>query len=317
MVDYANPTPNLKRRKWGDKEMLDHPAVIAVAIPMGVSVIAVLLSRTFGRQALATHILSVGGLAGFLAAYVMLVGWPDAMPRTATQKLGYIALAGLFAGFLLDLAENAVRGLRWVVLLPAASIMWIAFPTVMRLVSDDSRGIMEWAFIAVVVALALVVLVRLSGADRPGRDGRLSRSDDSMRDGRLAQLVAAAFGLGGVCILGSAASLGLLAFAVGAVGAGAAIWNLGGPRARIGAGLVLGLGAVVVALAVQAVLFTTVAPVALILLSGCFFTDLMPFCRPLATPEKGYRIFASAPPYMLAVLAVAVAFLLGGMSGGY
>ena len=98
--------------------MLDHPAVIAVAIPMGLSLLAVAVSRALGRQPLSIHVLSIGGLAAFLVAYVMLMGWPDAMPRTATQKLGYVALAGLFAGFLLDVAGNAVRALRWSVALP-------------------------------------------------------------------------------------------------------------------------------------------------------------------------------------------------------
>ena len=86
------------------------------------------------------------------------------------------------------------------------------------------------------------------------------------------------------------------------------------PGAR---GLVLGLGAVTVAVAMQAALFSTVTPAALLLLSLCFVTDLLPFCRPMATPEKGYRILASAPPYVVAVAAVTVAFLLDGMSGGY
>ncbi|MEX2614902.1 MAG: hypothetical protein WD767_02295 [Alphaproteobacteria bacterium] len=297
--------------------MLDHPAIIAVAIPMGISVLAVVLSRTLGRQDAAMHVLSAGGLLGFFAAYVMLVGWPDAMPRTATQKLAYVALAGLFAGFLLDVAGNAVRALRWTVALPAAAIVWIALPHIMRLVSDPARGAMEWAAVIVVTILALAVLARIARPERNGRDGRLSRPENSMRDGRLAQLIAAAFGLGGICILGSAASLGLLAFAAAAVGAGAAIWNLGRQRARIGAGLVLGLGAVVTALAMQAALFTSVTSAALLLLSLCFVTDLLPFCRPMATPEKGYRILASAPPFVLAVLAVAVAFLLDGMPGGY
>ena len=283
--------------------MLDHPAVIAVAIPMGLSLLAVAVSRALGRQPLSIH--------------VLLMGWPDAMPRTATQKLGYVALAGLFAGFLLDVAGNAVRALRWSVALPAAAIVWIAFPRIMRLVSDPSRGVMEWASIIVVTVLALAVLARIAKSERNGRDGRLSRPENSMRDGRLAQLVAAAFALGGICILGSAASLGLLSFAAGAVGAGAAIWNLGRQRARIGAGLVLGLGAVTVAVAMQAALFSTVTPAALLLLSLCFVTDLLPFCRPMATPEKGYRILASAPPYVVAVAAVTVAFLLDGMSGGY
>lgn len=297
--------------------MLDHPAVIAVAIPMGLGLLAAALSRALGRQPAAIHVLSIGGLAGFFAAYVMLVGWPDAMPRTATQKLGYVALAGLFAGFLLDVAGNAVRALRWAVALPAAAIVWIAFPRIMRLVSDPSRGAMEWASIIVVTILALAVLARLAKSERNGRDGRLSRPENSMRDGRLAQLIAAAFGLGGICILGSAASLGLLAFAAAAAGAGAALWNLGRQRAPIGAGLVLGLGAVTVALAMQAALFTSVTSAALLLLSLCFVTDLVPICRPIATPEKGYRILASAPPFVVAVLAVTVAFLLDGMPGGY
>ena len=65
--------------------MLDHPAVIAVAIPMVISILFAALSRAMERQPAAIHVLSIGGLAGFLVAYVMLMGWPEAMPPIANR----------------------------------------------------------------------------------------------------------------------------------------------------------------------------------------------------------------------------------------
>ena len=285
--------------------MLDHPAIIAVAIPMAIAVVVAAIVRSLGHQGAAPHVLSLGGLAGFLAAYIMLVGWPDGLPRTATQKLGYIALAGIVAGIVLDILRRPMRPARLVFLLPVAAVLWIIVPRMLRYVGDDGRGVADWAPLLIAVVLAAAVL------------WRLTKPEGELRDGRLAQLIAASFGLGGVCILGSSASLGLLAFAVGAVGAGVAIWNLGRLRVAASAGLVLALGAVFSGLAVQAGLFSRAELVSLLTLLLCFGTDLVPALRPMATPEKGFRIVASAAPYVLAAIAVGLAVMMGGGDDPY
>lgn len=285
--------------------MFDHPAVIAVVIPMTIALVSGGLAGTLGQRPAATHLLGLGGCAGLLTAYFMLFGWPEAMPRTATQKLGYIAIAGLAAGIAIDMARQPVAAMRMAVLLPVAAVAWIVTPQFLRYVSDASRGVPDWGPILVAMLLAVAVL------------WRLTQPESGLRDGRLAQLVAACFGLGGICILGSAASLGLLAFAAGAAGAGIAVWNLGRRRAAIGCGLLLALGSVFAGLAIQAALFTTAAPIALLILLLCFVSDLVPVLRPMATPETGFRILTSAPPYVVAAVSVGIALLQGGMGGGY
>ena len=283
--------------------MLDDPGIIAAAIPMAIAVIAAGIARAAGQGGVAVHIASLGGFAGFLAAYLALVGWPDALPRTATQKLGYIAVAGLIAGVALDLAGRSGSGLRGIFILPAAAVLWIVGPQAMRYAEDSARGLADWMPLLVAAVLACAVL------------WHVMKRESGLRDGRLAQVIAACLGLGGVCIIGSAASLGLLAIAAAAAGAGIAVWNLGRRRVSPGAGLVLALGAVFAGLAVQAALFTTAEPVALLLLLACFLTDAVPMLRPMATAQGGFRILAAAPPYVLAVAAIGIAMIQGG--GGY
>jgi hypothetical protein len=284
--------------------MLDNPAIIAVVIPMVIALIVAAASRAAGQGGPAAHILSLGGFAGFLTAYLLLVGWPEGMPRTATQKLGYIAIAGLIAGALLDVAGRSGPAARAVFILPAAAVSWIVAPQALRFIGDAARGIADWAPMIAAIILAFAVL------------WHLTRPESGLRDGRLAQLIAACLGLAGVCIMGSAASLGMLALAVAAAGAGVALWNLGRRRVAPGAGLVLALGAVLTGLGVQAALFTRAEPIALVVLLACFFTDAVPAFRPMATTDRGFRILAAAPPYILAVAAVGASLLLGS-GGGY
>lgn len=195
---------------------------------------------------------------GFLVAYLVILGTPPFPPVASSQKLGYLAPAGLAAGFLLDwLGDRPL--LRWPLLVggPALGLYWISRP---RLGDLQTTTLLT---LLLLWLASLIVFLRLgSAARRPGIEASV-------------MLIMAALGAGAIAFLGRSASLAQLAVALGAAAGGFALWNWPRARYRFGAAALFGGAGSLLGLVSIMSLYSRASLIALALLLPIFFADLL------------------------------------------
>lgn len=230
------------------KDLLADPLVAGIGLPFATALVVAVAARLLG--AAGSRHGALGVPLGFLAAYVLMLGWPPLPPVSAAQKIPYavagLALFGLIADgrlarpLLLALAGGCAS---------AAALAWVAF----RPISTGSTAALTTAgaiLAAAVVAMAVLGRERA----RPAAAG--------------AALTAAALGLAAVAMIGASASIAQAAIALAAAAGGFAAANWLRPMAPLAtAGIVGGVGALAL-LAGQAAFFTRLDVTALVLLAA-------------------------------------------------
>jgi hypothetical protein len=175
-------------------DLLHHPLVPTLVLPFVVALVVAAVLMLSGVRDLAP----IGIACGLAAAWVALLGWPVAVPRTALQRLPWILAGGTVVALLAaGLADRS--GAR--VLVAALSALVIG-----AWVFGAPWGRVVEALPAITGAVAVAAL---AASASPWR-GALG-------------LAGAALGLGVVAMLLASASLGQLGLALGAATAGFAL----------------------------------------------------------------------------------------------
>jgi hypothetical protein len=282
---------------------LSEPVVQTAVLPFAVAAGAAVLLRAVGRGR-GTALAGLAVAAGFVAAYLAILGPPPFPPVSASHKIAYIVVAAAAIGLVLDLA--AVHTLISRLVLIVAGVAAGAWLIGAQLDLAD-RASLIWPA-APVAAGWLVVLWRLETARRNGATAPV-------------MLAVAAAAAAAVALLGRSASIAQLCGGLAAAAAGYALLPWLAPRSGCGRAATAAGGAAFLALATVMVAFTAVTPWALLVLLAAFLAErrgrrfaavVLPatgVVRRLLEPVP--VAFAAALP---AAAAVALAWLLS--SGG-
>jgi hypothetical protein len=222
----------------------------ALLLPFALAAGLVLALRLrFGpRQAVPAA--SLAQLAGFLAAYALLLGLPAWPPAMARDKIAWIAAGGVLLGLLLLMLPRWADALQAAVLAcPPAIVIWLAAPAALEL----SRVLPA----ALLALFGAAMIGPLAGARQ--RNPR-----------RAWMLLSALAGLAGTAALAPALSLATLALALAASLAGAL---LASRTPGLANATLLGPSGAALALATTLVLYSTASRLALALLALTFAAD--------------------------------------------
>lgn len=260
---------------------LQHPLIESLALPLAVAFALAGVLRVTGSGTRDVPFASLGVGIGFvLAIYLVSDGlaWP---PRTALQKLPYIAAGALAVGVLL---EGIAIARLWSFVAAAAmfvgALLWLAWPQFAQATAGD-LGMLLLFFLA-----GVIVLWRLSPAER--------KSDPT----EAVMLVLAALGLSGAAFNAGSLVLFQLGLALAAAVGGFVLWNWPRPRLRFGpsgrlAGAIGLLGIIALLL-----MLSDIRPWALLSLLPVFFADRA--ARLLPVPRRADRQ-AVEPVYVVLV----------------
>jgi hypothetical protein len=268
--------------------ILQNPALQSTIVPL----VAALVLTGGLRLALGPRngpLLASAGIAlGFLVALWTVQGLPPLPPRASNQKILYLVLLGLAVGLALDLTR-ARRILHWaaIVVLPLVSFAWIGE----RPVFGDPAGTAP--MLLVVWTGTALALFRLHQTAREGATAPV-------------MLMLVAFGVAGIAMLATSASMFQLALALGFAAAGFLVWNWPKPRYPLGATGLLGAGMALVAIVDILALFTRTnvlgTAVGLAVLFGVFFADRL--ARRISLQASA--VTAALRPVMLGLVCVVV-----------
>jgi hypothetical protein len=266
-----------------------------------VALAAMTLARVLASGGLRAWLTGASMALGFLTAHVVIFGWPAWPPLGAQQKIA-VAIAGSIAlGMVADLSRlgATLRRLTTFCAIAVAAV-WLILPLLRPAFSLD-LGLAAGAF-----AVALIIAWRCGAL-----------LDDAQAAG--ATLAVAAFGLSVVAVLGNTASIGQLAGALAAAATAYTIWNWLGGRDSFGVAASLGGFGALALLAAQAVAFTRINVIAIIVLLGSLFAPrLIRAGLPRLSPSSFFFAVAVAIAAAVPVgAAVAVALLAGGARSPY
>ncbi len=286
--------------------LLSDPRVQSAAAPFVVAALLTGVLRYLGGGR-GDVIGGLALLAGFFAAYWLVLGAPAWPPRGASHKIAYIALGAGALGLLLDLGRIPPLGVRVVVaiggLIGAVWLMGARF---------DLGDPMTWLWPGLPIVLAWIAVL-----------GRLeARCDDALAAPAL--LVVAAIGASLVALFGRSASIAQLSGALAAATAGYAIWNWPLARMDLARAGLFAAGAAWLGLMTQLVLFTRAESWALLALLAVFAAD-QPAASAVARLLPSHNWFGRAVGPLVhgllvaipAALAVVIASALAPPGTGY
>ena len=235
---------------------ISDPIIQSAILPLVLGFLVAGLLRALGREGRGRMLAGAAIAIGFLVSYAVLVGWPEWRPFDATDKLAYIAVAALAIGAFADLTGVPVQiKYALILVIPLFGLAWIAEP--------EFRG--DPGFGGIVT---LLLLFAASGV----ATYRLTLREGSDLTPSI-YLGAGAAGLALVGVFADAEPVYHLAFALAAATAGFALWNWPVNRFAPGAALLVGGGAILIALAGNLALYTNASRVALAALILVFFSD--------------------------------------------
>jgi hypothetical protein len=221
-----------------------------VLLPFAVAALTVLAGRFWLGTRPTVPLAALAQLAGFLLAYLALLGLPPWPPVMAREKIAFVAALGVVIGLLLLLLPRWADGLQALILAwPVAIVAWLALPAGLELAT-----VVPGALLAL---LGAAMIGPLAGAR--ARNPR-----------RVLMLSSALLGLAGIALLGQAISLGELALALAASLAG--VLAAGRSLALANAALI-GPSGSALALAATLVLQGAASRPALVLLALVFAAD--------------------------------------------
>lgn len=283
------------------QELLADPLVQSAGLPLTVAFAVAGLIRLIGGEQRGTALASVAVAVGFVCAYAAVLGWPPMPPVSSNQKLVYIAVVGLATGAALDFgrASKALERIL-VAVLPLAALIWLGWN---RLKAPDPAFL---GLIAVLWIGGMVVLWRVGDA----RGWGIASS---------VMMLMASLGAGGLAVLGSAASLAQLFFALAAALGGFMLWNWPKPRLPFRAAALFGAGLTWLALADAVVLYTKTPVVTFLPLLLVFFVEPLARRLPLPRSALGDALLpvAHAAIALIPVLAAVGTFMLLVEPSGY
>ena len=224
----------------------------SLLVPGGLAAVLALLILRVGSGQVRSAAVELASLAGFLAAYVVILGLPGWPPVGARDKLVVVGLIGAALGVLLPRSRIG-RGIApaLLVLWPLTIIGWLAWPSVPALDPEP---------IATMLALAVIGAGFLRRWDRDACRGAQ----------RAAMLISIALGLSVASVAGNAMSIAQLALALAAAVAGA---TLLGQAADLARAALIGPASLTLAIAATLALFSEVSRLGLLCLVPILWAD--------------------------------------------
>ncbi len=261
---------------------LHHPLFQALALPLLLSFALTGLARGALGATQGARWAAAGAAVAIVATWGWILGWSSA-PGSLTEKLPWACAGAALAGLGLE-AVRAGRRTQWL----AGSLLWALMLAVLV---DQPLALRLGSWL---VGVAVIHAVLNEPVDRAAA---------------VAMLVLASFGLAGVAMTAGSALLFELSLALGAAGAGCALWLWPVARIAFGAGGAIASVLAWLALAQGTAVLTTVPPGVLLLLCGAFTSG--------AVVRFGRRRLGSATarPWIetLAVAAVAALWIAAAM----
>ena len=261
-------------------EIIQTAMIEAAILPVAVTVAVAGIIR-FGLGPVRGPAMAAAAITiAFLAAYALILTWPEFPPRGSVQKLAYIALFGLMTGALIDYAGRP----KFIEILtlfaaPAAIVSWLGWS---RAQTPD----LDFGLTAAALWIAgTFVLTRLYAA----------RDADG---GAPVMLLAAAAGASAIAFFGAAASLAQLLGVVAAAAGGFLLWNWPVGRFPFGAAAILGAGGAFVSILATLVLFSDADRRALAVL-------LLVFLAPIVSRRLPFGRRRGAGPVVLGLVCLA------------
>jgi hypothetical protein len=234
-----------------DAEFLHHPLVQSGAVPFLAAFVAAALMRGIFGVRLGGAFAGLAAVIGFLAAYGVIMGVPPAFPRSANQKLPYIAGAALLLGVVGEaiVPLRRVSGLL-VFAAGAAAVLWLG----------------ERTLLASVTSAVFPLGLALAGGFVLWRLHRIGAESERRMDASAVMLVTAiaAAMLG---LHGASNAVTQLGFALAAALGGFFLINWPTPNCDAGPALTLGAGVPLLSLVALLALFTDIHPLSLALLA--------------------------------------------------
>jgi len=280
--------------------LLSDPRVQSAAAPFVVAALLTGVLRYLGGSR-SDIFAGLALLAGFFAAYWLVLGMPAWPPRGASHKIAYIMLAAGGLGLLLDLGRIPPLGVRVVVAVGAvASAVWLMGARF------DFGDPMTWLWPGLPIVLVWIAVL-----------GRLeARIDDDLSGP--AMLVVAAVGASLIALFGRSASIAQLSGALAAATAGYAIWNWPVARMDLARAAMFAAGAAWLGLMTQMVLFTRAESWALLALLAVFVAD-QPAARAVARflPSSnwfGHAVSPLAHGVLVAIPAAVAVFIASALA---
>lgn len=284
-----------------DADFLHHPLVQSGAVPFLAAFVAAALMRGVFGVRLGGAFAGLAVVIGFLAAYGVIMGVPPALPRSANQKLPYIALASLLLGVVGE-AVAPMRRLSGLMVFAAgaAAVLWLGERTLLT-------GISSALFPLALAAAGGFVLWRLH---RVG-------ADNTRRMDASAVLLVTAFAAAMLGLHGASASVTQLGFALAAALGGFFLINWPTPNCDAGPALTLGAGVPLLSLVALLALFTDVHPLSLALLAVAVLAGEAAQRLPLPHGSFGVALSPLLAAAIAAVPAAAGVYLTAvARSGG-
>lgn len=273
-------------------EIVSEALLMGVALPLGVALVLAGGIR-FGLGRTTGALLASAAIGGaFLVAFSAVQGWPPFPPRSGTQKILYVVLAGLAAGVLIDLVRGHILTRILVFIWPAVIIGWIGWRQLMSL---DPVALIT---ITLLYAASVVALVGLQKPSGPSSNGPV-------------MLMAASVGAAIITFVGAAASAGQLFGIIAAASGGFLLWNWPTPRFRFDGAGVLGAGGGFVAIATTSILFTDANQLAMAFLVLVFLTSRVSTITKFGTRPALGPIVTGLVCLLPVIVAVAIAVAFG------
>ena len=232
-----------------------------VLLPLAVAALAVLAGRFWLGTRPTVPLAALAQAAGFLIAYLALLGLPPWPPVMAREKIAFIAAFGVLLGLLLLLLPRWADGLQALILAwPVAIVVWLALPAGLKLETVVAGAVLALPGAAMIGPLA-------------GARARHPR--------RVLMLLSALLGLAGIALLGDALALAQLALALAASLAGVLV---AGRSLALANAALIGPSGSALALAGTLVLYGAASRAALLLLALVLAADRL--ARRLASRRR-------------------------------
>ncbi|MCW9034986.1 MAG: hypothetical protein OQJ97_12265 [Rhodospirillales bacterium] len=238
--------------------ILSNPLIFSTAFPLLVSFsIIVAIKLVLGNER-GGEFAGLGVGIGFLLAYIFIVGRPPFPPIASSHKLFYLAVIGFGVGLFLDRSKSQHHVKRTAAIgFPMLTAYWFGYSQFHGLAL--SPEVLKFLVITIVGGILMARLDKLA-------DRGLTSS---------IMILFAAIGLSGVAMFSNTQTLSQLGITLGGSMVGFILWNWPKTRFPFNGVLLLGAGGLLMVMLSQAIYFTKIPPLTLLLLVPIFFSDIV------------------------------------------
>jgi hypothetical protein len=259
------------------EDLVTEVLIKGVAIPIVIAILITVffhfcLGHAWGNRAASAAI----GIA-FLVGYGMLFTWPDFPPKSSSQKLVFIVLAGIVIGLVIDFMKPPmIFKYLAIILWPAAIIGWIGWRQITNINLESA------------VTLGLLLVAAIYMFDRLANSGARQSNASVI-------LLVACLGASFITLIGASGSLSQKYAILAAAAGGFLLCNWPISRFNFGTAALIAGGGAFLGLAISTVLFSEVH-----LLS--FAILLLVFLAPLGAKKLPWQQSSAIGPIIVGIV---------------